>query len=288
MVLNKKEKATLRKMIVDELKMVPNGYKIHLDKELLEELLFDEVVLEEGKEIVAKLPVWSGHFLRKIDLSEVSFDGVCWNKMYFKPDLENKYAKKLSNIDYSYTNARIDFSKSYDVLSRPNDKRIHVTDCNFEGVDLSHNKFGKLHVSFCNSNLKKTKIILKEVKSLSITCSNFEGVDLSFLSVDLEKMLAGYASVALDGSNFAYSGLRIRGDLDSLYCGYLTSFNKAVKSNCLVGCYLNGNLIFSSQSKERTSNFSSQAPAELSSNSAMVNSVITDIVNQIIEIKKKK
>ena len=53
--------------------------KIKLDKDILEDLLFDTVKIKR-KDIsyTVKLPVWSGRFLEALDLSEVDFSDVSW------------------------------------------------------------------------------------------------------------------------------------------------------------------------------------------------------------------
>ena len=85
MKLNVESKNKLRAKIVEELKGVPADKKIKLDKDLLEFLLFDEleytVIQEIDKPVTLKprIPIWSGEFLRHIDLSEVDFSNVAWS-----------------------------------------------------------------------------------------------------------------------------------------------------------------------------------------------------------------
>ena len=78
MKLNKQGREELRKKIEEQLQNVPEGQRVHLDKELLEELLFETITYNKNTNEKLKLPVWSGDFLRKIDLSEVSFEDVAW------------------------------------------------------------------------------------------------------------------------------------------------------------------------------------------------------------------
>lgn len=294
MFLNKKEKDKLRKMIEEKLKFVPEGYKITLEKELLEELLFKKEIIDPKLNIVAKLPVWSGSFLKKIDLSEISFDGVCWGKMYFKPNIEEKYSKELSDINYSYTNAKIDFAKSYDMFSRPGKRGLFISDCNFEGLDLSNNNFDNLDVSFSHTNLKNAKINLKKAKSISIDSSNFEGIDLSWINVDLEEFICGTGKISLLDSNFSYTGLKIYGDINSLSYKFLNMFNEAIKANCLLGCYINGILISSdkvsynqNKSKENIIDSGKVSYNQNRSKENIIDSVRNDIVGQISQMKRR-
>ena len=68
MNLSKESKDELRTIIKDNLKNIPDGQQIHLNKDILEFLLFDEIVVNQEKNLKMKIPVWSGEFLRKIDL----------------------------------------------------------------------------------------------------------------------------------------------------------------------------------------------------------------------------
>lgn len=83
MGLNIYQRDKLRKSIEEILKHSPNTKKVSIKKEVLEQLLFEEVVLNEKENIVIKLPVWSGEFLEKIDLSEVDFTNVSWGGLYY-------------------------------------------------------------------------------------------------------------------------------------------------------------------------------------------------------------
>ena len=73
MQLNETAKNELRKLIEEKVAQIPDGERIHLDKDLLDSLLFYKLYLQKSKETI-KIPIWSGDFLSKIDLSEISFD----------------------------------------------------------------------------------------------------------------------------------------------------------------------------------------------------------------------
>lgn len=104
MKLNSEGKQQVRQKIIEELWRVPEGIRVKFDKNLLEELIFDSRTTSSGT--IRKQIVWHGDFLRKIDLSEVSFDGVCW--------------VHDEEIDLSDTNVRIDFAKGYFFQTREN------------------------------------------------------------------------------------------------------------------------------------------------------------------------
>lgn len=127
MKLSTKNIKRLRKMVKKTLEKVEEGCKIHLEKELLETLLFDTCYekikntcpnpLFAGKKVLVKFFVWSGPFLSKIDLREVSFEDVLWSNnidAYF----ENCNTDSMNNmitqgIICENTNAHIDFKNSF-------------------------------------------------------------------------------------------------------------------------------------------------------------------------------
>ena len=129
MNLSKESKDELRTIIKDNLKNIPDGQQIHLNKDILEFLLFDEIVVNQEKNLKMKIPVWSGEFLRKIDLSEVDFTDVSWqvfsdsNIRLEEIECDDDFNIKIMiikennknyTINYSYTNAVIDLTKSFE------------------------------------------------------------------------------------------------------------------------------------------------------------------------------
>ena len=79
MELNEKSKNELRSKVYQALQDLPYGTRAHIDKDILESLLFKKIVYNRDTGETLKLPVWSGDFLRKIDLSEVDFEDVSWS-----------------------------------------------------------------------------------------------------------------------------------------------------------------------------------------------------------------
>lgn len=109
---------------------VPN-YSVKISKSLLEEALFKKVKSKTGK--VGKLLVWSGEFLKKVDLSEISFSNVIWNPIapylcdeeYFGADfkeIQNYFKDLVKRREYwanlKDTNVKIDFLKSFEAQER--------------------------------------------------------------------------------------------------------------------------------------------------------------------------
>ena len=198
MKLNNEGKDELRKYILMELDKVPEGVKIHIDKDILEELIFEKIGIYNHSKIhdnktligVGKYIIWSGSFLKKIDLSEVSFDDVLWNRMPYyavNPIYKGKLSKK---IDLSNTNAKVDFSKSFNVkynyygynLSDKDKRIISLEHINFSNVDLSNSHF-ELVKEIRNVNLDNTNASICFDDGLRMSFSSLRGIDLSMHTI---------------------------------------------------------------------------------------------------------
>ena len=140
MKLNNKDRRKLRSIVEEKLSDIKdNSEKIKFDSELLEQLIFDEMTVSlSDKSLVFKYPVWTGKILQKLDLSELSFDNVFWGadsivesiingSEFFKKKLDEDGIIKGENdllIDFSNTNADIDFTKSFD-YKNPNKEFLY-------------------------------------------------------------------------------------------------------------------------------------------------------------------
>lgn len=126
--------------------------KIPIDKDILEDLLFDEIVIDE--ESTAKILVWTGDFLRKIDLSEVSFEDVFWS---YDEYCNGGILGQANYINLSCSNANIDFSKSFEskILTGA---FFNLRNCSFRGVDLSNSHITDVFNCFENCDLRDTGI----------------------------------------------------------------------------------------------------------------------------------
>lgn len=262
MKLNKKGKEELRNLIVEQLKeRIPNGPKIHLDRDLLECLLF-ETEVSKDKQRIAKFLVWSGPFLSKIDLSEISFDDVVWNLQECETEsyglLENNYYQDITSIDLSYTNANINFTTSY----RMKQFGYEILDgVQLEGTDLS-NSGGYCIQEFRSSNLKNTNIAvqlcfnpndLEDQTNSSIYDTNFENVDLSHIEVPIWYFSEYLEEHGIYGSNFANTGLKIATDKKAedktdIQSG-LYKVGELVKAGSLTHCYIDDTIILSEEEK---------------------------------------
>ena len=132
MKLNLEGRKKIRKIIEEKLRGYTQNKPLPCDKKLkelidLEELLFEKYELEDGRTI--KIPVWSGEFLQKLDLSEISFENVLWDVNQYG-DYLNKDIPVVSSVNLINTNANIH-------LERPQTSFNIMSHCNFEGTDLS-------------------------------------------------------------------------------------------------------------------------------------------------------
>lgn len=172
MKINEDDKKRLRKEIENKLEKVPDGMRIHFDKDFLDWLIFDKYVetlndhtflcwsMIKGsdfeKTMLIKYPVWTGKFLQKIDLSELEFAHVMWNPCYdpneyFEKGADNRFGN-VDSIDFSNTNAKIDFEKSMVELAV-----LDIVNCNFSNTDLSNNDFdNSILVNIVDSILNNT------------------------------------------------------------------------------------------------------------------------------------
>lgn len=199
--------------------------RIKIDKEILERLMFKEDVytlpIYGNVKKRVKHIIWSGKFLSKIDLSELSFDNVVW-------DEENE-------IDLSNTNAHIDFSKSCNIN---NYSPLKIVNCDFSNTDLSNNEI-YFPISIKNSSFSDTHIMISSdyTDNISIVDSCMDNTDLSSLCITIDKF---YEWTMQGGSSFVNSNLNI-------ITYYNEECNKKfidqINLGCLDGCTVDGGKI---------------------------------------------
>lgn len=159
-----------------------------------------------GEPSIAKFVVWSGEFLKKIDLSEVSFEDVVWEvrdgfvsctydengKIIWATEYYKQFG--VDRITLSGTNAIIDFHKSYAYKigqhwSPPlNDKDghcIYINYCDFSGTDLSNNK-----IDLSNNTIYEGAIVSNSnFDNTGIKISNKRGENYPDHGLDTEPYL---------------------------------------------------------------------------------------------------
>ena len=243
MKLNENEKNILRATIEKKLQVVPIGERIKIRKDILEEILFESFevfnINGSGKLEYGKRIVWSGPFLSKIDLSEMSFDGVLWDNEYTFEDRIRKLDMEQWEIDLSNTNAKIDFSKSFDVDS------YWPFRCNFENVDLSNTTIMQAQDSnFSNTGIKIN--VDKVVEGMDSTAydsffgeCNLSGLDFSSYTIGADVLYCDQLCSGIHETDLSNTGLHIiiPDDADE---GTLESIKQLLMEGKLVGCFING------------------------------------------------
>ena len=273
MKLNKQGKDELRLIIEKQLINVPQGQRIHLDNELLEELLFETIVYHKESGKILKLPVWSGDFLSKIDLSEISFEDVAWSLLEEKDnepsiwrikekidvDVYDMLLKQIYYLDndkmvnYSNTNAKIDFNKSWDKKVKG---FIVLKMCNFSGTDLSNNLLNEILAYDCDLSYTKIPFNPDKVQSVGmerVFRTNLSGLDLRNVYYELDDFV--YEMYHLHPTcNFSNTGLHI---VDKNLTETIISepaikedLSSALIEGRLIGCYINNKLITSTEQSQ--------------------------------------
>lgn len=250
-LLSDKSKDEIRKLIEERCEEVPSGKRALIPVDILESLIFNTYYFEKSK-ITLKIPVWTGLFLEKIDLSNVSFDDVFFGSYqdYLTREeltIEEKgrfreimsINKDNKPICLKNTNARIDFSKSFGASFISTKGRcIQICNCDLSGVDLSDNTFEGLYI-IINSDLSMSNLDFGMYSRLNVTDSNLEGVNLSKLKI-------GVDSISLDsGDNF---GKRFKNvNLRNTKINFISEDENAydilkpkIESGDIDGCYIDG------------------------------------------------
>lgn len=268
--------------LVELLKTVPDGERIHISKEVLEDLIFTSVVFRKNRagRCSFKLPIWTGPFLQKIDLSELDFDDVAWSMLvadYDEVDSslvdEDVYDKLMSDfyvpsgyvVDFSNTNANIDFSASFESKECGH---IIIANCDFSNVNLADVK-DRIVARDCNFSGTGLDY---PIKSLFRNC-DLSGNNLSGLVLDAIDLIGNHsATVGFKDCRLADTGISVIFDLESVsdlsiveQQNFQNDFDAYLKSGCLDNCYVNQKKILSQKFQ---------------------GDLLTDISNQISSFKK--
>ena len=313
MRLNIEDKEELRNEVEKVLLSTPGEERLFMPKEILEELLFDEVTYNSGRKQRVKLPVWSGDFLKKLDLSQIDFTNVSWalliqddrdvyatfrmhsDKNFFDKIKHHYNKPNYEGVNYSGTNAKIDLSKSFEALAFG---EIMLIDCNFSRVDFTGVDLSKLRL-IKNCNLKNAKIkIPAEVfaKTLIVPNCDLQGIDLSDCTLDLYELCSHGGN--FEKINFKDTGLKIildkrYNDLiyppnepNTSYMIWKTRLRKSIKYKKFEGCYINGILIKSNEQRQETIEEKKKEYEDYKN--SKFGSVISDLKEQQRKIKIKQ
>lgn len=221
------------------------------------------------------LPVWSGDFLEYIDLSQISFDGVCWDGSLVG-----------QTINYKNTNARIDFSKSVGNA---------IINCRFSGADLSRsggiqrfetisgcdfsNTYMDLNKSFPNDEF------VKRLADGSIKNSLFSGLDLSEKSVSLDVITRSGCFFPKTGLCIQFSGFP-EGMSSEEQESIAQSFRSTLALGFFTGCYVNGTLV-TENIGQKYAVYSQLFDGLESTKEVLADTVLGNIKGQILNFAKK-
>lgn len=223
---------------LEKLLKLPEGKRIHLDCELLEELIFERVTIDNE---MVKYPIWSGECLKKIDLSEVSFENVSWNL------ISRNLTSKLRTIDLSGTNARIDFSKSYEAKNNKpctiacvDFSHMDLTDAHLEVIDdVYRTNFSSCEGDFISLIMGERKILEGQSKDLELhrkfTECQFRGLNLSTCSLSLSDFCSRFINCDFRGTSLSIGNFP-----DILGENQVEILSKNIQGGRLNHCYVNG------------------------------------------------
>lgn len=220
-IFNEKQKEDLRIYFEELLISVPENTKVSINPVVLRQLIFNIKYDMENHRII-RYPIWTGEFLRKIDLSKISFENVDWNLS----NLDEKYKDK--KIDLSFTNANIDFSKTLKEL----------INCNFSHIDLSKsNCISIINAKKCDFSYSGALFDFNteniENKRIYFSNCNFEGLNLTDSYIDAYYILDHEYpdDFGLIKCNFSNTGLTI------VMNDKPTHFYDCLLKGSLNGCY---------------------------------------------------
>ena len=222
----------------------------HIYLKFIGGIIYDEEDFKNHDQFLAdgfiKVPIWSGQFLRKIDLSKISFENVTWileDYPLIYREMKEKYNFD-GYVDYSYTNANIDFSSSFEAKQYKEGKKnvMYINNCNFAGVDLSNNDIRDAQIY--SSNISQTKLNLENAV-LYCGDTNFTGINLSHYNINIDTFLSDEGgNIQLgEAGNFSNTKLNFVGDIDSLSLDKKRVFCSYIRNGQLNGCLLNGKLM---------------------------------------------
>ncbi len=212
MKLSRENKDKLRREIEKKVKSLSDGETIYLDKELLENLIFEKSKLVNDNKI-AKFIVWSGDFLSKIDLKDVNFDNVVWDTEVSGVNvcfIKNWY-DKVNKINLKNTNVKIDFSKAFKITNyNKEEQELIINNCSFENVNLTNSHAEVIRYCY-NSNFKNTNanLCLNNDIFNFVNC-NLEENDLSEFTIDYKILFnSRFNNKSLSDSSLKNTGINI-------------------------------------------------------------------------------
>lgn len=264
MRLNKQGREELRKLVEKELKDKTVEGRIKLDKDILELLLFETISYKKDSPGVVKIPVWSGPFLQKIDLSEISYEDVSWTLMKegsvvskaFDKDSWNWFNKSYQSIfstriDYSNTNAKIDFNKSFEYKQIG---EVMIMNCSFAGTDL--HDVDTSHFTYVQGcNFSNTRLVISEqLKKVTFPVFHYtvlSGLELGDIVIRAIDIASNGGPLIGLGCNLSNTRIAIVSKSEDFTDdNHKKNFRTILASGDLNGCYINGKRVLSLEEKQ--------------------------------------
>lgn len=272
MKLNKKGRDELREMVEKELSNIPDGERVLLDKKTLDMLLFETILYKKNPKKIVKLPVWSGAFLKKLDLSQVSFRDVSWSllggwreselgKRFFDEDcwrhFVDNYGQLNGRVNYSGTNIHVNFNLSWEMQAAKQEKEdagVEIYGCDFSFVDLSKvdtSNFLEVRSSnFSNTGLVLSKKLLKSFFSVFFY-TDLSNNNLGNVMVNLLDIITIGGPVIGVGCNLANTRISIVLDPKSISDETSkNNFRTILMAGDLNGCFINGKKVLSVEERK--------------------------------------
>lgn len=228
MYLDESGKKEIRELIEEQVKKIPDGQRLKLKKAILEELIFHKIAW--STETKNSIPIWTGPFLRKLDLSELNFSNVFFDFESFEEScLTNngtlddiKY--KIKPFDFSYTNANIKLSNSI--------KNTIYSNCNFEGMDFSNETLNLDNFVDYNGNINSIVYKKNNFKNTKIRIYTDRGRILSMPSGSRESLSKNEYHQKVEVARENIKKMIEEGYFDGCYIdGYLIRDGKITKIN---------------------------------------------------------
>lgn len=244
MYLTEEQKEDIRYELALKLQNSKINSRVHIDKDILERLIFDEGYYNGNK---CKVIVWSGDFLSKIDLSELSFDNVIWRAGY------KGYKNKIYDYDkipiiLDNTNATIDFSKAAKVTNGITKDIMYL--CSFKNVDLTRSNLCSFDY-YNNCNFEKTKLSFEFDKFVLFDECDFSGADVGNLSINSTLFVDKFRNCDFSDTNIniehkiynlGESKFKILRDEDGKICDFdkvSEELERQFNNKMLSGCNIN-------------------------------------------------
>ena len=238
MQLNQLDKNLIREYIEGRICEIPDEQRLQLDKEILEPLLFETITINKEKGIKLKVPIWSGNFLKKIDLSQVDFTNVSWGIQGM--DEDSPYSIDINGLDVDPTvNKRIKgiIAKG----AKKYDEKEHKEHTEEDGEEKDDKITYLVDYSGTNANIDLTQSFeaLNEGVIEARLC-NFSGLDFS--KTDLSKC----REISFDVVDLSGTKLVIPNPNKSKLKAYCSNFDGLDLSSRTI----NGNKYFDSDTSE--------------------------------------